>query len=166
MDVDDARPQGQMHDDSTTGHEANNLRVRGLLVFAAGLIGVTVLVLAVLALVMREFSGEERRQLERLEVPRFAGDTGGFPAPRIQPDPAEELTSMKKEDLGRLAEYGWIDRRAGIAHIPVDRAITILAEKGLPAAAAEPAPASGDVSKKAPSVEGRAKPGLPAEKKP
>ena len=39
---------------------------------------------------------------------------------------------MKKEDLARLSAYGWIDRAAGIAHIPVDRAIDIVVEKGLP----------------------------------
>ena len=39
---------------------------------------------------------------------------------------------MKTEDLGRLNNYGWIDRKAGVAHIPIDRAIDILAKKGLP----------------------------------
>ena len=39
---------------------------------------------------------------------------------------------MKAEDLGRLNTYGWVDRKAGVAHIPVDRAIDILAKRGLP----------------------------------
>jgi hypothetical protein len=164
--VDDARPQGRLQDDMTTGHEANNLRVRGLAVFAAALVGVTVLVLVSLSLVMREFSGEEK-QLDSLALPRFAGDTGGFPAPIIQPDPAEELTKMKREDLGRLTEYGWIDRAAGIAHIPVDRAIDILAERGLPATNADgPAEASREDSKNSSSREETVKPGRGSERKP
>ena len=164
--MDDARPQGRLQDDLTTGHEANSLRVRELVVFAAALVGVTVLVLVSLSLVMREFSGEEK-QLESLALPRFAGDTGGFPAPKIQPDPAEELTKMKREDLGRLNEYGWTDRAAGIAHIPVDRAIDILAQRGLPATnAEEPAKEARENSKSSSSAEERAKPGQRGERKP
>ena len=32
--------------------------------------------------------------------------------------------------------YGWVDRKAGIAHIPVERAMDILAKTGLPKVAA------------------------------
>ncbi len=109
----------------------NRLKVRGLVWFATGLVVVTVLVLGAMALVMRGLTPEER-DLEALAPPRFAGDTGEYPAPRIQADPAVELDEMKAEDLGRLNTYGWIDRKTGIAHIPVDRAIDILAKKGLP----------------------------------
>jgi hypothetical protein len=150
----------------TTGHEANTLRVRGLVGFAAALVGVTVLVLVSLSFVMREFSGEEK-QLESLALPRFAGDSGGFPAPRIQPDPAEELIKMKREDLGRLNDYGWIDRAAGIAHIPVERAIDILAEKGLPTTSAVgSAPAPREDSTSNSSGKEAVKPGRGGERKP
>jgi hypothetical protein len=74
---------------------------------------------------------------------------------------------MKKEDLGRLADYGWIDRTKGIGHIPIDRAIDILAEKGLPPTGTDgPAPTSGEASRKSSSAEEKAKPDRPAEKKP
>jgi hypothetical protein len=164
--VDDARPLGRPRDGSTTGHEANTLRVRGLLLFAAALVGVTILVQVILAVVMQGFSSEEK-ELDSLAVPRFAGDTGGFPAPRIQPDPAEELTKMKTEDLGRLTQYGWIDRTAGIAHIPVNRAIDILAKRGLPATNADgPAPESRENVTSSPAGEQRAKPLPRGEQKP
>ncbi len=130
--MDDARPQGRPLAQGTAGHEANTLRLRGLVIFAVALAGMTTLVLLGLALLMPIFSREEQ-QLEELAPPRFAGDTGEFPAPKIQSDTASELTKMKKEDLTRLAEFGWIDRAAGIAHIPIDRAIDILAQNGLPA---------------------------------
>jgi hypothetical protein len=165
-DVDDARPQGRPQDASTAGHEANILRVRGLVVFAAALIGVTILVQVILAGVMQGFSSEEKA-LDSLAVPRFAGDTGGFPAPRIQPDPAEEFTKMKTEDLGRLTQYGWIDRSAGVAHIPVDRAIDILARRGLPVPAADgPAPSPSEKPKSSAAEKEQAKPGRGGEQKP
>jgi hypothetical protein len=131
--VDDAREQGQPLADLTKGHEANSMQVRGLVFFAIALIGVTVLVFLIVALVMHDFRREEK-QAESTALPRFAGDTGEFASPRIQANAAAELARMKKEDLERLSTFGWIDRAAGIAHIPVDRAIDILADKGLPEA--------------------------------
>jgi hypothetical protein len=131
--VDDAQPQARLLADGTTRHEANLLRVRGLAWFAAALAGVTALVLLMLTFVMRGFLHEEK-ELTLLAPPRFAGDTGEYPTPRIQADPADELKKTKTEDLGRLNTYGWVDRKAGVAHIPVDRAIEILARKGLPTA--------------------------------
>jgi hypothetical protein len=136
--VDDAQEQGRPQAKLTRGHEANVLQVRGLVFFAIALVGVTVLVQLILAVVMHDFRREEK-QLESLAQPRFAGDTGEFPSPKIQADTATEFSRMKKEDLERLAGYGWIDHPAGIARIPIDRAIDILAEKGLPAAASESA---------------------------
>jgi hypothetical protein len=41
-----------------------------------------------------------------------------------------------------LKSYGWIDRDKGVVHIPIDRAIEILAERGLPVRAAKSAPAA------------------------
>ena len=46
--------------------------------------------------------------------------------------PRVDLARLKKQELDRLNRYGWVDRKAGIAHIPIDRAMDILAETGLP----------------------------------
>jgi hypothetical protein len=129
--VEDARPQARLLPDSRTAHEANSLKVRGLVGFAVGLVALTGVALGVMAVVMRGFAPAER-ELESLAPTRFAGDTGEYPSPRVQADPAVELKEMRAEDLGRLNQFGWIDRKSGVAHIPVDRAIEILAKKGLP----------------------------------
>ena len=31
-----------------------------------------------------------------------------------------------------MKSYGWIDRKAGLAHIPIERAIEIIARSGIP----------------------------------
>ena len=89
--MDDAREQGQPLADLTKGHEANSMQVRGLVFFAIALIGVTVLVFLIVALVMHDFRREENRPNRRL-CRDFAGDTGEFPSPRIQADAAAELS--------------------------------------------------------------------------
>jgi hypothetical protein len=40
----------------------------------------------------------------------------------------------------RLRSYGWVDRREGVVHIPVDRAMQLVAEGARPAPGRAPAP--------------------------
>jgi hypothetical protein len=39
---------------------------------------------------------------------------------------------MRADEDQILGSYGWIDRERGIVRLPIDRAIALLAEKGLP----------------------------------
>ncbi|MCL6508251.1 MAG: hypothetical protein K6T59_14635, partial [Bryobacteraceae bacterium] len=55
------------------------------------------------------------------------------PAPRLQVDPATDLENLRKAEAAVLNSYGWVDRKAGIVRIPIDRAMEVLAERGLPA---------------------------------
>jgi hypothetical protein len=54
------------------------------------------------------------------------------PQPRLQPDPSVELEALRKSEKHRLATYGWTDRKNQVVRIPIDRAIQLLAERGLP----------------------------------
>lgn len=119
------------------GHEANNLVVRGLIVFAVVLVSVGIVVELSLVFVMKDFSREETTQ-KALAPPLLADKSATFPAPRLQPEPPVDLIHLKKTELERLNGYGWIDRDAGIAHIPIDRAIEIVASRGLPTSGAAP----------------------------
>jgi hypothetical protein len=44
-------------------------------------------------------------------------------------DGEPELRTAEDTDLN---SYGWVDRTAGIARIPIDRAMQLLLERGLP----------------------------------
>jgi hypothetical protein len=140
--VEDYRPQAQFTGETETGHEPNVLVVRGLVMFAVVLIAMVVVSGGIVGLVMSGFS-RETSGLWALAPPRFADDSGVFPAPRIQPNPDVELVKVKKEELGRLNGYGWVDKKAGVAHIPIDRAIDILTKSGLPHVEAKPVETGG-----------------------
>jgi mono/diheme cytochrome c family protein len=45
------------------------------------------------------------------------------------------LAERRSQELAQLQEYGWVDQSAGVARIPVARAITLLADNGLPVGA-------------------------------
>jgi|SRR5215467_2398453 len=60
------------------------------------------------------------------------------PEPRLQGvpghvnDPQKDLREKLKADTDANEELQWIDKNAGIAQIPVEDAMKIIAEKGLP----------------------------------
>ena len=67
------------------------------------------------------------------------------PEPRLQgvpghgTDPQYDLREKIQEDAEANQKAGWIDQNSGIAQIPVEDAMKIIAEKGLPAASTPPA---------------------------
>lgn len=67
------------------------------------------------------------------------------PEPRLQgvpghgTDPQYDLREKLREDNEANEKAGWIDQTNGIAQIPVQDAMKIIAEKGLPAVSTPPA---------------------------
>ena len=54
------------------------------------------------------------------------------PEPRLSLKPGGELSAVRAEENKILSSYDWVDRDHGIVRIPIERAIEMLAEKGLP----------------------------------
>ncbi len=52
--------------------------------------------------------------------------------PRLEVSPGADRDAIQREAEGRLQGYGWADRAARTAHIPIDRAMAILASRGWP----------------------------------
>ncbi len=52
--------------------------------------------------------------------------------PRLQRNPRADMTEYQRRMEQRLQGVGWVDRRAGVVHIPIERAMTLLLERGLP----------------------------------
>jgi hypothetical protein len=53
------------------------------------------------------------------------------PSPRLQIDPASELDALKVRENVRLSTYGWTDRRHQALRIPIDRAMSLVEQRGL-----------------------------------
>jgi len=58
------------------------------------------------------------------------------PEPRLQRYPARDMRDMRADEDRILNQYAWIDPDKGIVRIPVDRAMDLIAQRGLPAAPA------------------------------
>jgi len=73
-----------------------------------------------------------------------------FPQPRLEKNERTEINDFLLQEEQTLDSYGWVDQKAGVVHIPIDRAMQLLAERGLPTTprvgTVPPSEASADVS--------------------
>lgn len=55
-----------------------------------------------------------------------------FPQPRLETDERSEIYSFRLQEEQKLHSYGWVDQNAGVVRIPIDRAMELIAQRGLP----------------------------------
>jgi hypothetical protein len=113
----------------TAKHEERDVNVRRLLQLGAGLGGTVVLSLLAMGLLFRFYDTHESRGpalsplVVRPDIP---------PKPRLQVYEHVDLERKLQGDQKMLNSYGWVDRKSGTVRIPIDRAMQLLAERGLP----------------------------------
>jgi len=110
------------------GHEPEGSEnVRLMAVAGVGLLVSVVIVLFLVVGFMNMLGGAFAEDA----VP-FEGAQNEPPGPRLQEDPAIDLQAMHERENERLLHYGWISKKQNRAHIPIERAMTLIAERGLP----------------------------------
>lgn len=80
-------------------------------------------------------TSEVARDTRVQQFPLAAGQVKDRPAPLLQTQPFKDVYLLKQGQNERLDSYGWVDKADGIVHIPIDRAIELTLERGLPARA-------------------------------
>jgi hypothetical protein len=55
-----------------------------------------------------------------------------FPSPRLEEDERGQLNGIRLEQDNTLYSYGWVDEKAGTVRIPIERAMDLLVQRGLP----------------------------------
>lgn len=63
------------------------------------------------------------------------------PAPRLQVNSARELEEMRAQEEAILHGYAWVDREHGVTRIPIEKAMQLIVERGLPMRPSTPKPA-------------------------
>jgi hypothetical protein len=137
-------------------YEQSDVRAGSIVKFAIGLMVVVVLASAFLLGLFKLLARQERRHDP--PPPPLAQEAGRLPpAPRLQSTPLQDLEQLRAEEEKELTSYGWVDQKAGIARIPIDEAIKIVAARGLPHAvpASSPSPAASPSAAAAPAPGGR-----------
>jgi len=110
-------------------HEEKDVDVASMFLIALMLFLSCALILLGIAGVMRFLNFKKAAG----EAPtRVAPMAGAFPQPRMQVRPALDLETLRAAEDAQLNSYGWIDRDAGVARIPIHRAMQLILERGLP----------------------------------
>jgi hypothetical protein len=55
-----------------------------------------------------------------------------FPQPRLERNERVEINDFGLNEEQTLNSYGWVDEKAGVVRIPIERAMQLLAQRGLP----------------------------------
>jgi hypothetical protein len=151
------------HGDQPTGHlapaffEREDASPASIVKFAIALLAFTLVtaggVLVFLPLDASRQSGHDPAAVPLALGPREPLDKTRWNAPQtpdggiaLQTHPVDELVTFRAAEARALHEAGWVDRQAGIVHIPIERAMELYVERGgnggpLGAAATAAAPA-------------------------
>jgi hypothetical protein len=113
------------------GYELRDLNAGYVGLFGLGL-AIVLVISAVVASLMIHFKTVQHARQET-PIPQLARERETMPATRLQIDARNERREMRAAEDTVLNSYGWVDKNAGIVRIPVNRAMEILAQKGLPA---------------------------------
>src|ERR1700733_11006133 len=115
------------HSPNGAGHEESEVSVRLIVVSLAFLAVATAIVFVLVVGIFRYFyasySTEEATRLSQPVVP---------PEPRIEVAPYEQLQQLRVKEDHILNSYAYVDKQTGVVRVPIDRAIDMLAAKGLP----------------------------------
>jgi hypothetical protein len=113
-------------------HEESDINARAILGTGAGMI-VGAVVIGVVVWALFAFLSKREAGNVMTEFPLASGQAQRLPPePRLQTDPREDLRALRQAEDDVLQSYGWIDKNTGVVRIPIDRAMQLTLERGLP----------------------------------
>jgi hypothetical protein len=119
-----------VHKDGITGYDTKDV-VGKKVAFSFALLAAVTILSALVAL--GTWKAWESKQSSGAVAILPVAEERALPAlPRLQPVPPIDLKALRDYEKSKLDEYAWIDKQAQIVQIPIERAMEIVAEKGLP----------------------------------
>lgn len=118
-------------------HEESDVNVGAIFRYGIGLFAVAVIVHVFLWWLL----GVYERQNQRAQTQAFPMAIGQGdrlpPAPRLQDNPQQELQELRARQKTLLEGYAWVNKEAGVVRIPIEEAMRMVVERGLPSREAE-----------------------------
>jgi hypothetical protein len=119
----------------------HELDFRAIFVFVGALTAVTLVVMGLMWGVAILFKGSLARKDPAPPALAEAREARVPPGPNLQQNPTADLAAFRAAEEAELATWAWVDREKGVARVPVDRALEIVASRGLPERPPMPPPA-------------------------
>jgi hypothetical protein len=119
-------------DNAEVVHEYSDVNVSAIIRFGIGLLVIGV----VIHVFLWWLQGTYSRQNERVQThvyPLAAGQQDRLPpSPRLQDNPQQDLQDLRTKQKAILEGYGWVDKEGGVARIPIEDAMKMVVERGVP----------------------------------
>lgn len=134
------RLRKHMHNDPlvnpSVAYEGADANVRAITKFGVGLFIGLLLTGMLCAYLFHRFNVREARHSPPPLAITADRQAKNPPEPRLQSAPRLDLKAMRDSEDSVLNHYAWVDPEKGIVRIPIDRAIEVVAQRGLPARSA------------------------------
>ncbi len=134
------------HSGHDTEFEHEDLGSRGVFIFMAGL-AVSIVVIYFIIVGMYRFldhyeqsqmvtasplvttKGTISRIVTQGDMDKDFKDNG---APMLETNERGQMRDFLMDQENQLNSYGWVDEKAGVAHVPIQRAMDMMVERGVP----------------------------------
>lgn len=126
-----SNPQHEAHD----GYEKRDVTFRPIVVASVVLVAVLVFTFVLVRATLTAFSTQIAETGPRANPLASAFGRQVPPEPRLQTHPVQDLAVMRADEEAFLNRYGWIDQAQGVVHLPIERAMDLVVQRGLPARA-------------------------------
>ena len=153
------------HSGHETEFEREDLGTRGVFAFMTGLAVIGVVIYFIIVGMYTFLDNYERSQMAtasplvtskgamsrvvtQADMDRDFKDNG---APMLEVNERGQLRDFLMNQENRLNSYGWVDEKTGVAHIPIERAMELTVQRGLPVCAQGCADAKTTPASKAPA---------------
>jgi len=111
-------------------HELRDITVKPIIGFCIGLLLLMVVSLEVTRAMFNYFAVREARPVSTLSLIKERPQLP--PEPRLQVAPVQDLKQFRDAEENILHSYGWVNQQSGIVRIPIERAMRLIAERGMP----------------------------------
>lgn len=163
------------HGHRDTEFEREDLSTRGVFAFMIGLAVIGVVIYFIIVGMYSFLDKYERSQMATAsplmtgkgaisrvvtqeDMDKAFKDNG---APMLETNERGQFHDFLLNQEDQLNSYGWLDEKAGVAHIPIERAMDLIAQRGLPVA-----PQAGKATKDSNTGPANKAPALKASKAP
>jgi hypothetical protein len=127
------------HSTNGSGHEHREADLKLVVWGAIGLAVSTVIIMILVWGMFNVLKTTEQTEANEQALSPLATPGQLPPEPRLTAKPYEELQRLRAHEEDVLKHYGWQDPKNGIVHIPIDKAMDIVAQQGPYGGKIEPA---------------------------
>ena len=117
------------------GYEHTDAHVGIIVKFLIWLAAIAIVIHFGLGFLFRVFVNQRVEEAPR-RYPMATTEPRQAPEPRLQRFPREDILNFRLAEEQALTTYGWVDKNAGIVHIPIEDAMKLALQRGLRSRAA------------------------------